>query len=51
VKPIDFNELTDRLIADLRTDYPGHAVAGTASAQALRARFAVFGTEACRSVR
>jgi two-component system, sensor histidine kinase PdtaS len=49
VKPIDFSDLTDRLIADLRADYPGHVIEGTASAHALRERFAAFGADACRS--
>jgi two-component sensor histidine kinase/putative methionine-R-sulfoxide reductase with GAF domain len=49
VKPIDFHDLTDRLIADLRADYPGHDVPGTASAQALRDRFEAFGAAACKA--
>jgi two-component system, sensor histidine kinase PdtaS len=49
VKTIAIHDLGDRLIADLRADYPSGARLGSASAQALRDRLAKFGTEAGRS--
>lgn len=48
MKPIPINGLGDRLIADLRMDYPASARVGTATAEALRDRFTTFGAEACR---
>ena len=42
------HDLADRLIADLRVDYPTSSAVGTATAQALRDRFAEFGADACR---
>jgi two-component sensor histidine kinase/putative methionine-R-sulfoxide reductase with GAF domain len=49
MKTLDLNDLTHTLIADLRADYPGYAIAGATSAHALRERFAAFGAEACRA--
>jgi two-component sensor histidine kinase len=43
------HELGERLIADLRVDYPTAAPVGSASAQALRDRYATFGADASRS--
>jgi two-component sensor histidine kinase/putative methionine-R-sulfoxide reductase with GAF domain len=42
------HELADRLITDLRVDYPASSSVGTATAQPLCDRFAAFGAEACR---
>ena len=47
MKTISIHDLSDRLIADLRSDYPRCMAVGTASAHALRDRFAAFGVEAC----
>ena len=49
MKTIAIHDLGDRLIADLRADYPSGATLGNASAQALRDRLAKFGAEAGRS--
>ncbi len=49
MKTIAVHDLGDRLIADLRVDYPSCIAMGTANAQALRDRFAAFGVETCRS--
>jgi two-component system, sensor histidine kinase PdtaS len=49
VKTIAIHDLGDRLIADLRADYPSGARLGNGSAQALRDRLAKFGAEAARS--
>jgi two-component system, sensor histidine kinase PdtaS len=49
VKTIAIHDLGDRLIADLRADYPSGATLGNESAQALRDRLAAFGAEAGRS--
>ena len=49
MKTIAIHDLGDRLIADLRADYPSGATLGNASAQALRERLANFGAEAGRS--
>ena len=49
MKTIAIQDLGDRLIADLRADYPSGAKMGNASAQALRDRLATFGAEAGRS--
>src|SRR5215211_2301106 len=49
VKTIAIHDLGDRLIADLRADYPSGATLGNVSAQALRDRLAKFGAEAGRS--
>jgi two-component sensor histidine kinase len=49
VKTVAIHDLGDRLIADLRVDYPSGATLGNASAQALRDRLATFGAEAERS--
>jgi two-component sensor histidine kinase/putative methionine-R-sulfoxide reductase with GAF domain len=48
VKTMAIHDLADRLIADLRIDYPASATVGSATAQALRDRFAAFGTESSR---
>ncbi|MBA2595871.1 MAG: GAF domain-containing protein [Chloroflexia bacterium] len=48
MKTITIHDLGDRLVADLRADYPSGMTMGTASAHALRARFAAFGVETCR---
>ena len=42
------NDLGDRLIAELRADYPSGACMSGSTAQALCDRFAAFGTTACR---
>lgn len=49
MKTIDIHGLNDRLIADLRADYPSCMTMGKASAEALRDRFATFGIDACLS--
>jgi two-component system, sensor histidine kinase PdtaS len=49
VKTIAIHDLGDRLITDLRADYPSGARLGNGSAQALRDRLAKFGAEAARS--
>jgi two-component system, sensor histidine kinase PdtaS len=49
VKTIAIHDLGDRLIADLRSDYPSGAGMENANAQALRDRLAMFGAEAGRS--
>jgi hypothetical protein len=49
VKTIAIHDLGDRLIADLRADYPSGSKLGSSSAQALRDRLAKFGAEAGRS--
>ncbi|HEX2282115.1 MAG TPA: GAF domain-containing protein, partial [Thermomicrobiales bacterium] len=49
MKTIAIHDLGDRLIADLRADYPSGATSGNGSAQALRDRLARFGAEAGRS--
>ena len=49
MKTVAIHDLGDRLIADLRADYPSGATLGNASAQALRDRLATFGAEAGRS--
>lgn len=49
MKPVDFLVLSDRLISDLRCDYPSHVIDEGASAHALRDRFAAFGNESCRA--
>jgi two-component system, sensor histidine kinase PdtaS len=49
VKTTAIHDLGDRLIADLRSDYPASANAGKATAQPLRDRFALFGAEASRT--
>ncbi|MBW3634420.1 MAG: GAF domain-containing protein [Chloroflexi bacterium] len=49
MKTIAIHDLGDRLISDLRADYPSGARMGNANAQALRDRLAVFGAEAGRS--
>jgi two-component system, sensor histidine kinase PdtaS len=49
VKTIDIHDLSDRLIADLRADYPSCMTMGKASAEALRDRFAAFGIDACHA--
>ena len=49
MKTIAIHDLGDRLIADLRVDYPSGATLGNASAEALRDRLAKFGAEAGRS--
>lgn len=48
VKTIAIHDLADRLIADLRVDYPANASFSTATAQAVRDRFAKFGTDSSR---
>lgn len=48
MKAIPIHDLGDRLISDLRADYPASAVFGSATAQALRDRFASFGAESRR---
>ncbi len=49
MKTVAIHDLGDRLIADLRADYPGGARMGNANAQALRDRLAIFGAEAGHS--
>ena len=49
MKTIAIHDLGDRLIADLRADYPSGARLGNGSAQALRDRLAKFGAETGRS--
>ena len=49
MKTVAIHDLSDRLIADLRTDYPSCMSMGKASAQALRDRLAAFGVDACLS--
>ncbi|HKG28227.1 MAG TPA: GAF domain-containing protein [Thermomicrobiales bacterium] len=49
MKTIAIHDLGDRLITDLRADYPSGARLGNGSAQALRDRLAKFGAEAARS--
>ena len=49
MKTVAIHDLGDRLITDLRSDYPSGSKMGTASAQALRDRLATFGAEAGRS--
>jgi two-component sensor histidine kinase/putative methionine-R-sulfoxide reductase with GAF domain len=47
VKTVPIHDLSDKLIADLRADYPSCMSMGKASAQALRDRLAAFGVDAC----
>lgn len=49
MKTVAIHDLSDRLIADLRTDYPSCMSMGKASAQALRDRLAAFGVDTCLS--
>jgi two-component sensor histidine kinase len=48
VKTEAIHDLGDRLIDELRADYPSGACMGSATAQALCDRFAAFGATACR---
>ena len=48
VKTEAIHDLGDRLIAELRDDYPSGTCMGSATAQALCDRFAAFGATACR---
>ena len=47
MKTVAIHDLSDRLIADLRADYPSCMSMGQASAQALRDRLAAFGVDTC----
>ncbi len=47
MKTIAIHDLSDRLITDLRADYPSCMTMGQSNAQALRDRFATFGVDAC----
>ena len=49
MKSIAIHDLGDRLISDLRGDYPTTIHVGTATAQPLRDRFALFGAESKRA--
>ncbi len=49
MKSIAIHDLGDRLIADLRGDYPTTITVGSATAQPLRDRFALFGAESKRA--
>jgi two-component sensor histidine kinase/putative methionine-R-sulfoxide reductase with GAF domain len=49
VKIVGLQDVSDELIAALRSDYPSGTCAETATAQALRERFSAFGAEAARA--
>jgi two-component sensor histidine kinase/putative methionine-R-sulfoxide reductase with GAF domain len=49
LKAIAIHDLGDRLISDLREDYPGKMAVGAVTAEPLRDRFEEFGTEAFRA--
>ncbi|MCC7022712.1 MAG: GAF domain-containing protein [Thermomicrobiales bacterium] len=49
MKAIAIHDLGDRLISDLREDYPGTMATGAVTAEPLRDRFAEFGAQAFRA--